>query len=115
MRGVIVETEAYLDPHNKAAHFFGGRRTLRNEAMYMGMGTCYVYAVYGMHHCFNISSSEEGAAVLIRAVEPLEGADLMLRHREAKGLKITRMRGIANGPSKLCEAMAITGGMDKKT
>lgn len=113
MKGVIVETEAYIGPHDRAAHSFGGKRTLRNEAMYMGMGTCYVYIIYGTHHCFNISSSEEGAAVLIRAIEPFEGIDLMLRHREVKGHKITKMRDIANGPSKLCKAMAISCDMNK--
>uniref|UniRef100_A0A1B6HVL7 DNA-3-methyladenine glycosylase n=1 Tax=Homalodisca liturata TaxID=320908 RepID=A0A1B6HVL7_9HEMI len=102
LRGMIVGTEAYLGPHDMASHSYGGRRTARNEAMYMRAGTCYVYLIYGMHHCLNISSVEEGAAVLVRALEPLNGAEWMQVGRGR------RMREIANGPSKLCAAMGIT-------
>lgn len=112
LKGIIVETEAYLGPEDRASHAFGGRRTPRNEAMYMGAGTCYVYIIYGMHHCFNISSREEGSAVLIRALQPLEGIDVMLEHREAARARrqkaIGNVEEIANGPSKLCVAMAIS-------
>lgn len=104
LKGMIVETEAYLGPHDKACHTYGGRRTTRNEAMYMKAGTCYVYIVYGMHQCFNISSIEEGAAVLVRAIEPLDGVELMRRHRKRTDKSV---KDIANGPSKLCVAMGI--------
>jgi DNA-3-methyladenine glycosylase len=105
LKGMIVETEAYVGPQDMACHTYGGRRTARNEAMYMKAGTCYVYIVYGMHQCFNISAAEDGAAVLVRALEPLEGVERMQIHRRMEGRG--RM-GIANGPAKLCVAMGIT-------
>ncbi|AFN83095.1 3-methyladenine DNA glycosylase [Encephalitozoon romaleae SJ-2008] len=104
MKGMIVETEAYVGREDKACHGYGGRRTERNSAMYMRAGTCYVYKIYGMYECFNISSVEDGAGVLIRAVEPLCGISLMRRHRGGR----VKDRDIANGPSKLCIAMGIT-------
>lgn len=104
MKGMIVETEAYVGREDKACHGYGGRRTERNSAMYMRAGTCYVYRIYGMYECFNISSVEDGAGVLIRAVEPLSGISLMRRYRGAR----IKDREIANGPSKLCIAMGIT-------
>jgi len=102
--GRIVETEAYLGGEDKAAHSYGGRRTSRNEAMYMPPGTAYVYSIYGMHRCFNISSDGEGAAVLIRALEPLGGIEDMRTARKAstKGNK-----NLCNGPAKLCQALGI--------
>ena len=71
--GRIVETEAYLGEIDKACHAYGGKRTERSEPMYMAPGTAYVYIIYGMYHCLNISSQEPGACVLIRALEPLQG------------------------------------------
>jgi 3-methyladenine DNA glycosylase Mpg len=67
-RGRIVETESYLGVTDGASHSFRGRRTERNAAMYMAPGTVYVYPIYGMYECVNISSLEEGSAVLIRAI-----------------------------------------------
>lgn len=69
----VVETEAYLGETDKACHTFGGKRTSRTEPMYMCPGTAYVYFIYGMHFCLNISSKDFGGAVLIRALEPVEG------------------------------------------
>lgn len=101
--GRIVETEAYLGGDDKAAHSYNGKRTERNEAMYMPPGTAYVYSIYGMHCCFNISSRGGGAAVLIRALEPLVGVAGMMERR--KGGK--KERDLCNGPAKLCQALSI--------
>ena len=101
--GIIVETEAYLGGDDKAAHSYNGKRTERNEAMYMPPGTCYVYTIYGMYNCVNISSLCDGAAVLIRAVEPCEGLEQMRQARKAS----KNDRGLCNGPGKLCQALGI--------
>lgn len=103
VRGRIVETEAYLGQQDKGAHSYNGRRTSRNEAMYMPPGTCYVYSIYGIHCCMNISSDGEGAAVLIRALEPLEGVQTMRENRP----KCKKDFELCRGPAKLCQAMRI--------
>jgi DNA-3-methyladenine glycosylase len=100
--GRIVETEAYPvgDP---AGHAFGGK-TQRNASLYLTRGHAYVYFVYGMYWCMNVSSERAGigAGVLIRALEPLEGIDLMKMRRGASSL-----RDLARGPGRLTRAMAI--------
>jgi DNA-3-methyladenine glycosylase len=107
--GRVVETEAYLGWEDKAAHSYNGRRTERNEATYMPPGTAYVFSIYGMHHCFNISSRGDGAAVLIRALEPLGGvADMRARRKAVK-----KDRDLCNGPGKLCKALDIDKGCDR--
>ncbi len=103
--GRVVEAEAYRGPEDRAAHSFGGRRTARTEAMYGPPGYAYVFFVYGMHHHVNLVTTKEGAphAVLIRAVEPVEGIELMVRRRG-------RPEGdpnLTNGPGKVCVAFAI--------
>lgn len=102
--GRIVETEAYLGVEDKAAHSFGGRRTARTETMYALGGTAYVFFVYGMHHQFNVVTGPEGQphAVLIRAVEPEEGIELMRERRPTRA-----DRELTSGPGKLCRALAI--------
>ncbi len=106
--GVIVETEAYLGPEDKAAHSFGGRRTPRTEPMYMLPGTSYVYFTYGMHHCMNVSAKAVDVphAVLLRALEPTDGLDRMavLRGRPAGPVLA---KELCSGPAKLCQALAI--------
>lgn len=104
--GLIVETEAYIGPHDKASHSYGGRRTSRVEPMYGPPGHAYVYLIYGMYHCFNVVSGEIGApeAVLIRALHPKEGLQLMKKRRPS----IRRQVDLTNGPGKLCTAMGIT-------
>lgn len=110
--GRIVETEAYTGPEDKACHSYGGRRTERNEVMYHIGGTAYVYFIYGMYYCFNVVTEEVGmpSAVLVRAVEPIEGMEHMSRLRYGTGFSSLSSRqklNISNGPGKLCIAMNI--------
>jgi len=111
IKGKIVETEGYLGIDDGASHSYKGKRTERNSAMFVGAGTAYVYKIYGMYHCFNISSKEEGSAVLIRALEPMAGMETMRGLRAAKrkdgGAKL-REKDLCSGPSKLCQALAIS-------
>ena len=112
LSGLIVETEAYCGPADRAAHSFGGHRSERNESMYGEPGTAYVYFTYGMHHCVNVVCGRGGhpVAVLLRALGPVEGIDAMRAHRE-RG-KPLRDRDLCSGPGKLCEALAIDRDLD---
>src|SRR5688572_28743923 len=103
--GRIVEAEAYRGPEDRAAHSFGGRRTARTEVMFGPPGFAYVFFVYGLHHQMNLVTTAVGMphAVLLRAVEPVEGAELMAARR---GIAMGR-RQLTNGPGKLCQAFAI--------
>lgn len=100
--GYIVETEAY-DMHDPASHAFGGLRK-RNASMYEEAGTIYVYFTYGMHYCMNIVTGEKGhgQGVLIRALEPLEGLNIMRKRR-----KVQSEHQLTNGPAKLAQALGI--------
>ncbi len=111
LAGIIVEVEAYLGVRDKAAHTYRGRHTPRNHAMWCDGGHAYVYFTYGMHHCMNVVASVEGepVAVLVRALEPVEGLELMYRNR---GLAPTAPpTSLCSGPGKLCQAMGITRAM----
>jgi DNA-3-methyladenine glycosylase len=101
--GRIVETEAYVGPQDKACHASRGR-TARTEIMFGPAGHAYVYFVYGFHHMLNIVTEQMDfpSAVLIRAVEPVNGVTLM---RQRRGIET--LRDLASGPGKLCEAFAI--------
>jgi len=106
--GRIVETEAYLGPEDKAAHSYGGRRTARNEVMYGQKGHAYVYLIYGMYYCINVTAGAVAGkpeAVLIRALEPVAGVDIMEKRR---GATLGRTVNLTNGPGRLCMAMGIT-------
>ena len=107
--GRIVETEAYLGPDDPACHAVAGL-TERTRNLHGPPGIAYVYFIYGVHWCFNAVTREEGhgSAVLVRAVEPLAGVDLM---RERRG-NVRRDVDLTNGPGKLCQALGIDGAMD---
>lgn len=109
--GLIVETEAYKGPDDKAAHSYGGRRTERTDIMFGPPGHAYVYLIYGMYHCFNIITAPEGIpqGVLIRALKPDEGIEDMAAARFGK-TDITKQqyKNLTSGPGKLCRALSIT-------
>ena len=104
--GRIVEVEAYRGPRDRAAHSRGGHRSARNEVMYGTPGHAYVYFVYGMHHCVNVVTQPRDVpeAVLIRALEPVEGVALMRRRRRVPDAPEWRL---CRGPGALCEALGI--------
>jgi len=103
--GMIVETEAYAGPIDRASHAYNNRRTARTEVMYSRGGVAYVYLCYGLHSLFNIITNVEGVphAVLLRAIEPTEGIPTMLRRRRKKKLD----RTVAGGPGACAQALGI--------
>ncbi|XP_066054089.1 DNA-3-methyladenine glycosylase isoform X2 [Chamaea fasciata] len=115
--GRIVETEAYLGGEDEASHSKGGKQTQRNAAMFMKPGTLYVYQIYGIYFCMNVSSQGEGAAVLLRSLEPLQGLDAMRELRRASRKAPSRLLKdwqLCNGPSKLCQAFGIDKAFDQR-
>ena len=110
--GIIVETEAYLGEHDLACHAAAGR-TNRTEHLYGPPGISYVYFIYGMYWCFNAVTRSVGlpSAVLVRALEPLDGIALMHKRRP----RIKSTTDLTNGPGKLCTALGITGPMSGKS
>ena len=103
-RGRIVETEAYLAEDDAASHSASGP-TRRNASMFEAAGAGYVYLIYGMHLCFNVvtGAAGQGEAVLIRALEPLEGLDAMRRRRGGRASD----RDLCRGPGRLAQALGI--------
>jgi len=110
LAGLIVETEAYLGVNDLAAHTCNGKHTPRNQSMWGDGGLLYVYFTYGMHHCLNVVASEQGdpVAVLIRALEPTQGLDIMQSRRKAA----RKTRDLCSGPAKLCQALGIDRASD---
>jgi DNA-3-methyladenine glycosylase len=109
--GLIVETEGYLAKIDPACHAYTGF-TKRNAVMWGASGLAYVYFTYGNHWMINVVTEEEGeaAAVLIRALQPLAGIELMRTRRSLENLKMKPDdRHLANGPGKLCQALGVTG------
>ncbi len=114
--GRIVETEAYCGFPDRGSHAYGGRRTARNESMYAGPGIAYVYFTYGMHYCVNVVCGMAGRplAVLLRAIEPVEGLERMreLRGGGRTGARQRSERDLCSGPGKLCQALGIDRKLD---
>ncbi|PQA93287.1 3-methyladenine DNA glycosylase [Chryseobacterium shigense] len=110
--GIIVETEAYFGVVDKASHAYGGRRTERTETLYSQGGISYVYLCYGIHHLFNVVTSIEGEphAVLIRAVEPLAGKNIMELRRNMPVDKAA----ISAGPGSAAKALGIDRSFNTK-
>lgn len=104
--GIIVETEAYAGPADKACHAYLRRNTIRTAPMFREGGIAYVYLIYGIYHLFNIVTHAEGEpyAVLVRAIEPLDGIDTMLQRRGATMLKPS----LTAGPGISSIALGIT-------
>jgi len=108
--GMIVETEAYRGPRDRASHAYGGRRTKRTETMYLRGGAAYVYFVYGMYYQFNVVTNVKNTphAVLVRALQPVEGIETMRSRRHGQP-----DHNLSNGPGKLCIALGIDRQLDR--
>ena len=104
-RGKIVETEAYCGNNDKACHANNQKMTKRNKVMFSAGGCAYVYLCYGIHHLFNVVTNEEGQAdaVLIRAIEPIEGIETMMTRRKLN----KKGKRISGGPAMLTQALGI--------
>jgi DNA-3-methyladenine glycosylase len=103
--GMIVETEAYRAPEDKASHAYNNKRTSRTEIMFKPGGIAYVYLCYGIHHLFNVVTGglDRAHAVLIRAIEPVEGIDIMLQRRRLSEISFR----LTSGPGSMSKALGI--------
>src|ERR1700730_3384371 len=113
MVGRIVEVEAYFGEADSASHAFPGK-TARNAVLFGPPGHAYVYFIYGMYFCLNVSCEREGFAggVLFRALDPIRGLETMARNRR---LPVDRMAALTSGPGRLCQAFGITRDRDNGT
>jgi DNA-3-methyladenine glycosylase len=109
--GKIVETEAYMGFDDKGSHSYGNRHTPKMDPLYKSGGHGYIFPIYGIGYCFNVVTEAENVprAVLIRALEPIEGKHLMCKRRHFSCIKPSNLKNLTNGPVKLCEAMHIDG------
>lgn len=107
--GKITELEVYMGAEDKGAHTYNYRRTPRVESCYRAGGCAYVFFIYGMHYHFNvvIADKDDPKAILIRAVEPVQGVEVMKKRRS-----ICDIKQLTNGPGKLCQALGITKAFD---
>ena len=109
----ITETEGYIGRMDKACHAYGYRRTPRTETLFAPPGTAYIYLIYGMYHCLNFVTEEEGepAAVLIRGAVPVTNGDIIAENRfgrKEKDMSSYQRKNFLNGPGKLCRGLALT-------
>ncbi len=116
----IVETESYMGINDKGAHVYGDKRSERTKPLYLEGGHIYVYLIYGMYYCLNISANKENVpeCVLIRAVEPIKGIEEISFNRfkkEYKDLTTYQRKNISNGPGKLCMALKIDKNLNAKS
>ncbi|SCH52906.1 MULTISPECIES: DNA-3-methyladenine glycosylase [unclassified Romboutsia] len=116
----IVETESYMGINDKAAHVYKDKKTNRTKPLYLEGGHIYVYLIYGMYYCLNISANKENIpeCVLIRAVEPIENIDEISENRykkEYKDLNTYQRKNITNGPGKLCMGLKIDKSLNEKS
>lgn len=104
LKGRIVETEAYCGISDKGCHAYGNRRTSRTNILYGPGGYAYVYIIYGLHFCMNVTAGKAGdpQCVFLRALEPMDGVEIMQANRKTEQIK-----HLTNGPGKLCQALAI--------
>ncbi|MGL4736727.1 MAG: DNA-3-methyladenine glycosylase [Cellulosilyticaceae bacterium] len=112
----IVETEAYMAPEDKACHAYGNKATPRTKTMFLEGGVAYIYLIYGMYHCLNIVTEQEGIAhaVLIRGVEPI-GEEAFALCKQYRKIKSKKVQDLTNGPGKLCQALSIDRNLDGHT
>jgi DNA-3-methyladenine glycosylase len=110
-KGMIVETEAYSGDNDKACHANGQKMTRRNEVMFGPGGHAYIYLCYGIHHLFNIVTNKQGKAdaVLVRALEPVDGIDTMMQRRGIRSLE----NRLSAGPGVLTQALGIKTDFNK--
>ncbi len=103
--GIITETEAYMGPEDRACHAYAGRRTKRNEVMYHEGGIAYVYRIYGIHAMFNVVTNQKEIphAILIRAIQPTIGIEVMLKRRGKQEISSS----LTGGPGTLAQALGI--------
>ncbi|HBF6022664.1 TPA: DNA-3-methyladenine glycosylase [Clostridioides difficile] len=116
----IIETEAYMGVNDKGAHVYGNKKTDRTKPLYLDGGHIYVYLIYGMYNCLNLSANIENVpeCVLIRGVEPINSLDEISMNRYNKAyteLSKYQVKNITNGPGKLCKALKIDRSLNSKS